>query len=77
MKTKLNGKRLYPTNSVKYFGVNTDSKLNWKILVNAIAKKLNRENAMLYKLRDFVNANILKSINYALFESDINYACII
>ena len=32
---------------------------------------------MLYKVRDFVNANILKSIYYALFESQINYACII
>ena len=53
-------------------------KLNWKdIHVNAIATKLNRANAMLYKVRDFVNADILKSIYYALFESLINYACII
>ena len=37
----------------------------------------NRANAMLYKVRDFVNANILKSIYYALFESHINYALII
>ena len=32
---------------------------------------------MLYKVRDFDNANILKSIYYALFESHINFACII
>ena len=32
---------------------------------------------MLYKVRDFVNANILQSIYYTLFESHINYACII
>ena len=31
---------------------------------------------MLYKVRDFVNAYILNSIHYALFESYINYACI-
>ena len=60
MKIKLNGKRLYPTDSVKYLGVKIDSKLNWKIHVNATATKLNREHAMLYKVRDFVNANILK-----------------
>ena len=77
MKIKLNGKRLYPTDSVKYLGFKIDSKLNWKSHVNAIATKLNRANAMLYKVRDFVNANILKSIYYALFESHINYACII
>ena len=38
---------------------------------------MNRANAMLYKVRDFMNANILKSIYYVLFESHINYACII
>ena len=42
-----------------------------------IATKLNQTNAMLCKERDFFNANILKSIYYALFESHINYACII
>ena len=34
---------------------------------------------MLYKVRslkDFVNANILKSIYHALFELHFNYACI-
>ena len=77
MKIKLNGKRLYPTDSVKYLGVKIDSKLNWKSHVNATATKLNQANAMLYRVRDFVNANILKSNYYALFESHINYACII
>ena len=61
---------------MKYLGVKIDSKLNWKSHVNAIATKVNRANAMLYKIKDFVNAYILKSIYYALFESHINYACI-
>ena len=52
-------KRLYPTDSVKYLGVKIDSKLNWKSLVNTTATKLNQANAMLYKVRDFVNADIL------------------
>ena len=30
---------------------------------------------MLYKLRDFVSPNLLKSVYYALFESHLNYAC--
>ena len=61
---------------MKYLGVKIDSKLNCKNHDNATATRLNRENAMLYKVRDFVNANILKSIYYALFESHINYACL-
>ena len=77
MKIKLNGKRLYSSDSVRYLGVKIDSKLNWKNHVNAIAPKLHRANAMLYKVRYFVNANVLKSIYYALLESHINYACII
>ena len=60
MKIKLNGKRLYPTDSVKYLEVKFDSKLNWKSHANVTVTKLNRANAMLYNVRDFVNANILK-----------------
>ena len=59
MKIRLNGKRLYPTDLVRYLGVKTDSKLNRKIHFDAIATKLNRANVMLFKVRDFVNANIL------------------
>ena len=77
LKIKLNGKRLYETNSVKYLGIRIDNKLNWKVHINDIALKLIRANAMLYKVRDFVDAGILKSIYHALFESHIHYACII
>ena len=77
LKIKLNGKRLYETNSVKYLGIRIDNKLNWKAHINDIALKLIRANAMLYKVRDFVDAGILKSIYHALFESHIHYACII
>ena len=31
---------------------------------------------MLYKVRDFVDAGILKSIYHALLDSHIHYACI-
>ena len=41
MKIKLNGKILYPTDSVRYLWVKIDSKLKWKSHVNAIAAKLN------------------------------------
>ena len=74
VKIKLNGKRVYPTDSMRYLGVKIDSKLNWRSYVNAIATKLNHANAMLYKVRDCVDANILKAIYNALFESHINYA---
>ena len=53
MKIKLNGKRLYPTHSVKYLGVKIDSKLNWKSHINANATKLNRANAIALQSKRF------------------------
>ena len=77
LKIKLIGKRLYETNSMKYFGIRIDNKLNWKDHIDDIALKLITANAMLYKVRDLVNAGILKAIYHALFESHIHYVCII
>ena len=60
LKIKLNGKELYETNSVKHLGIRIDNKLNCNI--NDIVVKLIKADAMLYKVRDFVDAGILKSI---------------
>ena len=72
LKIKLIGKRLYETNSMKYLGIRIDNKLNWKDHIDDIALKLITANAMLYKVRDLVNAGILKAIYHALFESHIH-----
>ena len=60
---------------MKYLSIRID-KLNWKAHINDITLKLIRTNAMLYKVRDFVDAGILKLLYHALFESHIHYACI-
>ena len=49
LKRKLCGKRLYPTQSVKYLGVKIDTNLTWKHHVNDLSIKLNRANALLLK----------------------------
>ena len=77
LKIKLNRKRLFSTESVKYLGVQIDKELNWKTHIDFIALKLNRAIAMLYKLRDFVIPKTLISVYYALFESHLNYASIV
>ena len=68
---KLTRKRLYPSNSVKYLGVKINENLNCKDHIHNIATKLNKANAILFKIR---NLNILKSIYFAIFDSHINYA---
>ena len=74
IKIKLNRKRLYPSQSVRYLCINIDQILNWKDHINDIAVKLNRANALLFKTRNFVNITILKTIYFAIFDSHINYA---
>ena len=78
VKFKLNRKRLYPKKSVKYLGIRIDKKcLNWKHHVSDIAVKLNRAYALLFKIRNFFNVTALKTIYYAIFDSNINYANVI
>ena len=77
LKLKLNGKRLYQTSSVKYLGIKIDQYLNWQDHINNIAIKLNKANAMLYKVRQFVNEKTLISIYHAIFDSHLNYASIV
>ena len=55
IKIKLSGKRLYPSNSIKYLGIKIDRFLYWHDQVNSIAVKLNRANALLLKMRNYVN----------------------
>ena len=40
LKIKLCGKRLYPTESVKYLGVKIDTNLSWQYHVNDLSNKL-------------------------------------
>ena len=55
LKIKLCGKRLYPTESVKYLGVKIDTNLSWQCHVNDLSIKLKRVNAFLFKLRKYVS----------------------
>ena len=69
LKIKLNGHRLYPSDSVKYLGVFIDSKLSWNPHRTHVCKKLATANGALSKLRHFVDRDILTSLYYASFHS--------
>ena len=73
LKIKLNGKRLYPSNVVKYLGVFIDSHLNWNYNSDFLAAKLSRANGMLAKIRHFVPLNILRTIYFSIFSSMLTY----
>ena len=77
IKLKLSRKRLSPTDSVKYLGVKIDENLSWKSHIDYLSVKLNRANTLLMKIRNFVNSSILRTIYFAIFESHLNYCCLV
>ena len=60
LKIKLFGKRLYPTESVKYLGVKINTNLSWQYHIHDLSIKLNGANALLFKMKKYVNLKILK-----------------
>ena len=52
---KLNGKRLYTRDSVKYLQIKNEENLVWHHLVNNVAAKLTKANAILSTMRYFVD----------------------
>ena len=77
LKVKLNGKRVYETDSVKYLGIKIDKTLTWKQQINRVALKLNKANAMSSKLRHVLDIKTLWSTCYAIFESHLCYASLL
>ena len=51
LKMKFCVKRLYNTENIKYLGVRIYTNLSWQYGVNDISIKLNRANALLFKMR--------------------------
>ena len=66
LETKLNGERLYETDSVKYLGIQIDKRLTRKQHINHVALKLNKANAMLSKLRHVLDIKTLRSVSFVL-----------
>ena len=51
---------------MKYLGIKIDENLNWKQQISDVSIKLNRENAVLSKLKYVIDRN-LKSVYHAIF----------
>ena len=77
LKMKSWHKILYPTENVKYLGMKIDTNLSWQYHVNNLSIRLNRANALLFKIRKFVSLKILRSIYFAIFDSYLSYCCLV
>ena len=77
LKIKLCGKELYPTESFKHIDVNINTNLNWEHHVNDLSIKLNGANDLLFKMKNYVNLKILRSIYFAIWDSYLLYCCLV
>ena len=77
LKIRLCGKTLYPTESVKYLIVKIHTNLSWQYHVNDRSIKLNRKNALLFKMRKYISLKIFRSIYFAIFDSYLSYCCLV
>ena len=75
LKIKLYGKRLHPTKSVKYLGVQIDTNFSWQYHVNDLSMKWNRVNSFLFKMRKYVCLKILRSIYFAILNCYLSCSC--
>ena len=62
---------------MKCLGVKIDGHLTWKPHIDGISTKLNKANAMLSKIRHFVDQKALKAIYHAIFESHLYYSSLV
>ena len=77
IKIRFSGKRLCPSNSVKYLGIKIDRFLHRHDQVNSIVVKFNRANALLLKIGNYVNTKTLRNIYFAIFNSFLSHSCIV
>ena len=77
LKIKINGKKLFPSEWVKYLGIIFDSHLNWCHHIDRLAPRLSRANGMLSKIRHYVPVDTLRTIYHGIFSSLMSYGSLV
>ena len=62
---------------MSHLGVKIVANLNWQCQVNDLFVKLNRANAFLFKIRNYVSPKILRFIYFAIFESHLSHCSLV
>ena len=72
---RISGQKIRTKTQTKYLGVILDEHLNFKKQIETVKQKLARAAGVLAKLRHYVSKKVLKSIYYAIFDSNMRYGC--
>ena len=70
---RISGQKIKICNKTKYLGIILDENLTFKPHLDKLKLKLNRGNCLLSKIRYYVQAGLLRTIYYALFDSHLRY----
>lgn len=63
--------------SVKLLGFEIDTKLNWSTHIEGLSRKLSRVSYLIWKLRDIVTIEYLRTAYFGLFYSHISYGILL
>ena len=77
LKISYSGKSLYPSNSIKISLCRDWSILTLPWTSDSIAVKLKRANALLLKIRNYVNMKTLWNVYFPIFDSHLSHSCIV
>ena len=66
-KIKVNGHRIFPSDSINYLGIYLDATLSGNTHCSVLIKKLIRANGMFTKVRHFVPSSEISRIYHAIF----------
>ena len=72
LEIKVNGKKLYQADLVKYLGINIDKNFTWNHHINNVATKISKANEILFKIRPCADIKTLRSIYHAIFKSHLS-----
>ena len=70
---RVSGQKIEPVKQTKYFGINLDENLTWNFQVSQIQIKLSRSSDLLAKLRNYVKADLLRTVYFSIFDSILRY----
>ena len=75
MNFRISGQKITMLSKTKYVGLFLDENLSFKYYLDTIKLKLNRANCLLFKIRYYVRAPLLRAIYFAIFFPHFRYGC--
>ena len=70
----IDGKKLFPETSTKYFGIILDENLNWAEHLQYVSKKLSIAGGIMYRLQHYLTPKLLMQVYYSIAYPHLQYA---